>query len=289
MSQRLQRVLMRSLILGTGLLLAAYGGACAFLFLRQNHLVYTPTALVQKPAVTELPYQEVWLPSPGPTDPKSLYGWWIPAAAQSRGVVLYFHGAGHNLNSYKGDLQALHRRGFSVFAIDYRGYGLSQGSFPSEAQLYEDARSAWSYLTQQRQIPPKQIYIFGVSLGGAVAIELARQQPDAAALIVVSSFTSMQDQISSLGFGIFPLDLLLTQRFESLQKLPAVRVPLLLAHGSADRYVPPWMGQKLYDAAAQPKRLLLFPGIDHGQIGTLITSPEFGAALQQLTVSTTQN
>jgi uncharacterized protein len=289
MSQGLNLVLVRSLILGTGLLLAAYGGACAFLFLRQNHLIYTPTALVHKPTTTDLPYQEVWLPSPGPADPKSLYGWWIPAAAQSKGVVLYFHGAGHNLNSYKGDLKALHRMGFSVFAIDYRGYGLSQGSFPSEAQIYEDARSAWSYLTQKRQIPPQQIYIFGVSLGGAVAIELASQQPTAAALIVVSSFTSMRDQVSSLGFGMFPLDLLLTQRFESLQKLRSVRVPVLLAHGSADRYVPTWMSQKLYDAASQPKRLLLFPGIDHGKIGTLITSPEFGAALQQLTGNATQN
>jgi hypothetical protein len=211
-----------------------------------------------------------------------VYGWWIPTSTPEKEVVLYFHGAGHNLGVYKGDLKTLHRMGFSVFAIDYRGYGLSKGDFPSEAQIYEDARSAWNYLTQTQKIPPKRIYIFGVSLGGAAAIDLASQQPDTAALIVVGSFTSMRDQVANLGYWIFPIELMLTQKFESLEKIRSVKVPILLAHGVNDDYVPSWMSQKLYEAASAPKQLLLVPDLDHGQIGTLIASHRFKSAMQKL-------
>jgi alpha-beta hydrolase superfamily lysophospholipase len=264
-----------------GLGLIAYLAACGFLFWRQNQLIYSPTTSIQKPA-SGLDYQEVWLSVPSVADPERIYSWWISASSPEKGVVLYFHGAGHNLGAYQRDLKALHQMGFSVFAIDYRGYGISKGNFPSEAQIYQDAQIAWDYLVQKRQIPPNRIYLFGVSLGGAVAIDLARQHPDAAALVVVSSFTSMQAQVANLGYWIFPIDLILTQKFESLQKIKSVRMPILLAHGTRDRYVPSWMSQKLYDAASTPKQLLLVPGIDHGQIGALIASEEFSAAMQQL-------
>lgn len=278
MSKFLGAGLMRSIATVIGTLLIAYLGACAFLFVRQNHLIYTPTAFVQQPESRELPYQEVWLP----VDQAQLYGWWIPASTFEKGVVLYFHGAGHNIGAYAKDLKALHEMGFSVFAIDYRGYGLSKGRFPSEAQINQDARSAWSYLTQQRRISPRRIYIFGVSLGGAVAIDLASQHSDAAALIVVSSFTSMRDQVTNLGYWIFPIDLILTQKFESIEKIRFVKAPILLAHGTRDGYVPSWMSQKLYDAASAPKRLLLVPGLDHGQIGALIAGSQFRTAMQKL-------
>ena len=282
MGKPLKSVLIWSATTVVGLLLVLYSGACVFLLLRQNQLIYTPSSSVQKPDASGLPYQEVWLSASSTPDLKQIYGWWIPAASQEKGVVLYFHGAGHNLSAYKGDLKALHQMGFSVFAIDYRGYGLSKGNFPSEAQIYEDARSAWQYLIQQRQVLPSRIYIFGVSLGGAIAIDLAHKHPEAAALIVVSSFTSMQDQASSLGFWMFPLDRLLTQRFESLQKIKSVKVPVLLAHGAGDNYVPSWMSQKMYDAASEPKKLLLIPGADHGQIGALIAGERFRSTMQQL-------
>ncbi|HEY9908762.1 MAG TPA: alpha/beta fold hydrolase [Thermosynechococcaceae cyanobacterium] len=206
----------------------------------------------------------------------------MPASSEEKGVVLYFHGAGHNLSSYLGDLKSLQKMGFSVFAIDYRGYGRSKGGFPSEAQIYQDAQISWNYLTQQRRIASRQIYIFGVSLGGAVAINLAQQHPDAAALVVVSSFTRMRDQIANIGLGMFPIDLILTQKFDSVQKIKSVRMPVLLAHGAADEYIPSWMSQKLFDTASQPKRLLLVPGIDHGRIGALIGGSNFSSAMQQL-------
>ena len=118
MSKFSKSVLLWSATTVTGLLLIFYSGACAFLFLRQSQLIYTPTSAVQKPVLISLPYQEVWLSTPSTPDPQ-IYGWWIPAAAQEKGVVLYFHGAGHNLGSYQGDLKALHQMGFSVFATDY--------------------------------------------------------------------------------------------------------------------------------------------------------------------------
>lgn len=266
-----------------GLLVVLYAGACGFLFLRQNYLLYTPKATVRHtPASMGLAYQEVWLPVPNSRDAEQVHGWWIPAVSQEKGVVLYFHGAGNNLEAYRGDLKAIHRLGFSVFAIDYRGYGRSRGRFPSETQIYEDARLAWNYLTQKRQIPARRIYLFGVSLGGAVAIDLAKQQPDAAALIAVGTFTSMREQVAAAGYWMFPIDGLLTQRFDSIQKIRDVRIPVLLAHGTGDRFVPSWMSQQLYEAAAEPKRLLRVPGLDHGQIGTLIKGREFTAEMQRL-------
>jgi alpha-beta hydrolase superfamily lysophospholipase len=284
MSKSLKALLIKSAAALTGLLLVVYGGACGFLFFRQNQLIYKPTATIQNtPTSVGLTYQDVWLPIEKNANPEEkIHGWWIPATSQEKGVVLYFHGAGRNLSAYRGNLKSLHQMGFSVFAIDYRGYGMSQGNFPSEVQIYEDAQLAWNYLTQQRRIPNHRIYLFGVSLGGAIAIDLAQRHSDAAALIVVGSFTSMGEQVAKLGFWMFPIDLILTQKFSSLEKIKTIQMPVLIAHGTADDYIPSWMSQKMYDAAPKPKQLLLIPGIDHGKIGALIAGEEFNSAMQQL-------
>ena len=282
MSKSLKAFLFKAAATTAKLAAIAYICTCGFLFLRQNQLIYTPTSdLRNTPASAKLTHEDVWLAVPN-ADRDQIHGWWIPASSEEKGVVLYFHGAGHNLSSYLGDLKSLQKMGFSVFAIDYRGYGRSKGGFPSEAQIYQDAQISWNYLTQQRRIASRQIYIFGVSLGGAVAINLAQQHPDAAALVVVSSFTRMRDQIANIGLGMFPIDLILTQKFDSVQKIKSVRMPVLLAHGAADEYIPSWMSQKLFDTASQPKRLLLVPGIDHGRIGALIGGSNFSSAMQQL-------
>ena len=188
------------------------------------------------------------------------------------GVVLYLHGNGSNVGANVEHANRFHRLGLSVFLIDYRGYGKSQGDFPSESQVYEDAQLAWDYLVKQRGIHPSQIYIYGHSLGGAVAIDLAVRHPEAAGLIVEGSFTSVRAMVDYQKplFSMFPIDLLLTQRFDSISKVDRLQMPVLFIHGTADTVVPPQMSKKLFDAAPEPKQLYIVPDGGHNnsaQIG----------------------
>lgn len=157
--------------------------------------------------------------------------------------------------------------GFSVLVIDYRGFGSSQGNFPSESQLYQDSQIAWDYLVKIRRIPPEQIIIYGESLGGVIALDLAIKQPKANALIMQSSFTSMAEAVKYRDWlWMFPVDLLLTQKFDSISKVRSLHIPVLFIHGTADSVVPSYVSQQLYDAAPEPKQLLLIPKAGHFQI-----------------------
>src|SRR2546422_4299392 len=98
------------------------------------------------------------------------------------------HGNDGNVSTSMGEIAPLRELGYAVFMPDYRGYGESEGPFPSEKTVYEDAEAAWIYLVDQRGIRPAKLYIYGHSLGGAIAIELALHHPEAAGLILRRSF-----------------------------------------------------------------------------------------------------
>ncbi|MEG4807547.1 alpha/beta fold hydrolase [Microcoleus sp. F8-D3] len=187
------------------------------------------------------------------------------------GVVLYLHGNASNVGANVEHAYRFHRLGLSVFAIDYRGYGKSQGDFPSESQVYEDAQLAWDYLVNQRGINPNQIYIYGHSLGGAIAIDLAVGHPEAAGVIVEGSFTSTRAMVDFQKglFWMFPIDFLLTQRFDSLSKVDRLQMPVLFIHGTADSVVPAQMSKKLFDAAPEPKQLYIVPDGGHTNVAQI--------------------
>ncbi|MFN6560941.1 MAG: alpha/beta hydrolase [Nostoc sp. ChiSLP01] len=251
-----------------------YLGICLFLFISQTRFIFFPTAAIEKtPEFFNLPYEEVWLPVAVKTGKvEHIHGWWIKAKQPNTKVLLYLHGNGINIGANIAHTNRFYQLGFSVLLIDYRGYGRSEGSFPNEKQVYEDAATAWNYLVQQ-QISPKEIFIYGHSLGGAIAIDLAVKQPQAAGLIVESSFTSIRDLIAyRKKFGIFPVDLILTQRFESIKKLPNLKVPVLFIHSVADLAVPSFMSQKLYAAAPEPKQLFLVPTAEHNDTAVVAGS-----------------
>jgi uncharacterized protein len=150
---------------------------------------------------------------------------------------------------------------------DYRGYGHSKGAFPSEQSVSEDAATAWNYLTQDRKIPPGNIVIYGHSLGGAIAIALAQKQPQAAGLIVQSSFTSIAAMVDRVAWTrFFPAQLLLTQKFDSLKRAKSLAMPVLYIHGTADELVPAAMSESLFAATPGPKQLLLIPGGGHSNL-----------------------
>jgi len=230
-----------------------------------------------------LSYENIWMPIAN--SDKRLHGWWISAPTlletptvlpndpvkilKSPKVMLYLCGVGRNMGDYNylARVAAFHQLGFDVLAFDYRGYGNSEGNFPSENQLYEDSQAAWYYLRQVRQIPPEQIAIYGESLGGAIALDLTIKVKNVAFVIIQSSFTKLAEVINyRMPFRLLPVDLLLTEHFDSLSKVKALQVPVLFIHGLQDSVVPASMSQRLYNAAPDPKQLFLIPGADHVKI-----------------------
>lgn len=262
----LNKLLLRWL-LGIGLVVAIlYIAACIYLFFQQTRFIFFPSSAIETtPESFNLGYQEVWLPVKTTSGKvERVHGWWIPASQPNALVLLYLHGNGINIGANVAHANRFHQLGFSVLLFDYRGYGRSEGSFPSEATVYQDAAVAWDYLVKERQIQPNQIFIYGHSLGGAVAIDLALKHPDAAGLIVESSFTSIQGIVDyQRVYGIFPVNLILHQRFDSINKVRSLQMPVLFIHGTADWQVPATMSQQLYDAAPEPKQLLLVPQAGH--------------------------
>ncbi|MGF1538238.1 MAG: alpha/beta hydrolase, partial [Elainellaceae cyanobacterium] len=180
----------------------------------QTRFIFHPSAALDAtPANVQLAYEDVWLP----VDGDQVHGWWIPARA-SAPAILYLHGNGSNLGDLVNRARRFHQWGYSVLMIDYRGYGRSSGPFPNEARVYADAEAAWDYLSQQ--VPANHIVVYGRSIGGAIAVELATHHPNAAGLILESSFTSMQAVVKQSPLGaIFPTQWLITQRFDSLSKV----------------------------------------------------------------------
>jgi fermentation-respiration switch protein FrsA (DUF1100 family) len=147
-----------------------------------------------------------------------------------------------------------------VFLFDYRGYGRSQGR-PSEEGLYQDALGAYDYLIRTRMIRPERLIIFGRSLGGAVAGELAVQKP-AAGLILESVFPSIE-AVARLHYGGLPVHWLLGADFKLIDRLPHLSLPKLIIHGDKDDIIPLELGKQVFEAAKPPKSFYLIEGADH--------------------------
>lgn len=198
-----------------------------------------------------------------------VHAWYWQASRADAPTVLYLHGARWNLNGGAFRIDAWARLGYSVLAIDYRGFGQSTPLLPSEDTAFEDASAALAELAR-RQPDPARRFVYGHSLGGAIAIDLAARpdMPAFAGLIVESSFTSIAAMLGTLKWGKLPgASLLVTQRFASIEKLATLTTPMLFLHGTADSVVPHTMSDELYAAAlkapADLKRLVKIEGASH--------------------------
>jgi alpha-beta hydrolase superfamily lysophospholipase len=195
--------------------------------------------------------------------PARLHGLWLdsPSRAADGPILLYLHGARWNVQGSAPRIRRMQELGFSVLAVDYRGFGKSTQALPSEDMAYEDARAAWDWLATKH--PQRPRYIFGHSLGGAIAIDLAAQVDDERGTIVEGTFTSIPDVASSMKWGWLPVGPLITQRFESVKKVARIGSPLLVVHGDSDRLIDSGLGRKLYEAATGRKQFLLVEGGSH--------------------------
>ena len=247
-------------------LLVIYAVAATYLWARQAYYIFRPKRIITRtPADYQLPFADVFATvNDGNGRDEHIHAWWIPAESPGGRYLLYLHGSALNIEANISHARRFHRLGFNVFLVSYRGYGKSDGSFPSEAMVYADARAAWRYLTEQKGIDPASVFIYGHSLGGAVAIELALAQPAAAGLIIEATFTSIADMARGIPrYRIFPLDLIVHQRFESIKKVSRLQVPVLYLHGTDDRLVPPEMSRELYRHTASAKQLKFITGGGH--------------------------
>jgi len=207
--------------------------------------------------------EEVWIEhaSAESGKPIRLHALWLANPHPGAPVLLYLHGARRDVWSSAHRIRNMNELGFSVLAIDYRGFGQSTAELPSERGATEDARAAWDWLA--RRYPDRDRYVFGHSLGGAIAVNLASDVDDEKGVIVEGTFTSIPDVFRSFRWGWLPITALITQRFESAEKIAKVKSPVLVVHGKDDSLIRPELGQRLYERAVGPKRFVLVEGGTH--------------------------
>jgi alpha-beta hydrolase superfamily lysophospholipase len=249
--------------LGTLLLAVGLLAGCASIEVQQRKWIFM--ASTSQPASSRQTegMDDVWIDhvSAETGKPIKLHALWLANPRAEAPVLLYLHGARRNVEGSAFRIRHMQELGFSVLAVDYRGFGQSTDELPSEAMVYEDARAAWAWLARQQ--PGQDRYIFGHSLGGAIAVQLASEVADSKGLIVEGTFTSIPDVFQTFKWGWLPITPLITQRFESADKIGRVRTPVLVVHGSGDSLIRPELGRALYERAAQPKRFVLVEGGTH--------------------------
>jgi uncharacterized protein len=208
-------------------------------------------------------------------DGTRLHGWFVPHK-QPRAVVLLAHGNGGNLSDRVDLLDVLHDHlQVATLIFDYRGYGRSEDRGPDEAGILADARAARAWLAKRSGIKETDFVLFGESLGGGVMVDLAASD-GARGLVLLNTFSSLPD-VAAWHYPWLPVRLLMRTRLDSAAKIADYHGPLLQCHGDRDRIVPLRFAQRLFDAANEPKQLILIPGGDHNDS----VSPKFWAALDK--------
>ena len=221
--------------------------------LTQSYVIFQSRGAFSDPP-GHLDITEVVLTTP---DGERLHAWW-QQTPQARRTILYFQANGTNISFRRSRLDTFQRMGVNALLIDYRGYGKSSGRVTREADIYRDGRTAWDFLIHQKRIPAEEIIVWGRSLGGGVACEIAQGQA-VAALILESTFYSM-DELARRQYWFLPTTWLLKFHFENGRKLKHVSAPVVIIHSVEDDYIPYAQAGRLFDAASEPRLLLQTTG-----------------------------
>ncbi len=251
-------------------LLEASGlSGCAWLDVKQRGWIYRPTPGYWADWAPITVHDEaLWLDYPardGMAEPQRLRAVWVPASDPGAPAVLYLHGTFRNLFQNRSKIAAIQAAGFSVLALDYRGWGESTTTLPSEASIVEDAELAWAEFERRMPDPARRI-LFGHSMGSGVAVELALRHATPAgygALVLESAMTSMPDIARAQGVLGSLAAWVTTQQFASIDKIDRITAPKWFLSGSADNTVPSHQTRQLFDAARGPRQLELFEGGSH--------------------------
>lgn len=254
--------------------LVMYLGIVLMFALFENSLVYFPSRYPEgdwslKPGVEDARFSSA--------DGTELHGWFLEVE-HPRGVILFCHGNGGSIAGRRGLLDALRHLRVSALLWDYRGYGRSGGS-PNEAGILQDARAARTWLARRAGVAADQIVLWGESMGGAVAVDLA---PDGArGLILENTFTTMPD-VAHWHYPWLPARTLMKNRYDSLARIARYHGPLLQFHGDADTIVPYSLGEQLFAAANEPKQFVTISGANHNDPRRAETFARIGEFLDTL-------
>jgi pimeloyl-ACP methyl ester carboxylesterase len=270
MSQNLQllsQIFQKFLLPVIRILAFAYIGLAIALYLGQSNLVFMPSRdVIETPEILSIKFENIQITT---RDNVNLDSWFVPAKDNDlvgKGVILFCHGNGGNISNRISYLPIFRELGLATFLFDYRGYGKSGGT-PTEEGTYADVEAAWQYLTQERQIPPQKIIIYGESLGGAIASYLAQKNSqqngndNAGGLVLASTFTSISDRAAEL-YPFMPIRFLSRFSYNSIDRLPSIKIPVLVIHSIDDEIIPFHHGERNFQVANQPKKLVRLRG-DH--------------------------
>ena len=230
----------------------------------EEKLIYFPSGDIEAtPAALGLRYEELTLVT---SDGYELHAWFLPSPAVpansggDRYTILMCHGNAGNISHRLDRTLLMHSNlGTDVLLFDYRGFGKSSGR-PNESGTYDDVRTAYRYLVDERGIPESRIVLLGESLGAAVALQLATEV-DAAGLVLEAPFTSIRDMAQAV-YPFLPNRWVRT-RYDNIEKIPALDMPLLVVHGTEDLTVPFVQGKRLFEAANEPKVFVPVEGAGH--------------------------
>lgn len=247
----LKRILLVIAIFYSSILIGMYG--------YQDKLLYHPDTNLKEPAYYNVEMQELKLAT---KDGVNITAWYSPAPTKVSPVIVYFHGNAGNIGRRAGEFRAFKEEGFGVLAVSYRGFGTSEGK-PSQKGLYEDARAALNFIKKEHG-GLENVVLYGESLGTGIATQMASEF-EVKALVLEAPYTSIADRGQELYFYI-PVRWLLRDNFENFPTIMRVTEPVLVFVGEKDTIVPWYHGKKVYEAAHEPKELIVFQHNGHDMI-----------------------
>ncbi|MCD6249493.1 MAG: alpha/beta hydrolase [candidate division Zixibacteria bacterium] len=244
-------------ILVAGLLVVLFVALSIMVYFRQGRVIFVPSREIEiRPDQVGLVWEDVFIEV---ADGERVHAWYFPiegGVVTSR-TVLFCHGNAGNISHRLQTVQLLLELGSNALIFDYRGFGRSDGK-PTENNMYADARAVYHWLLKEKQITPSDVFLFGRSLGGAVAIDLAVSN-ECAGVVVESSFTSIVDMGRRL-YPYMPVPLLARYRFDSISKIGQIESKVLITHSPDDEMVPYEMGRQLYEAASDNCTFVVLTG-----------------------------
>ncbi len=238
-----------------------YGALVLGLYIAQRSMIYFPDRDHPTPAEYGVPQmKEVRVET---DDGLTLGGWYIAPKEEGNPVILWFHGNASHHGQRAFFVATYLNLGYGVMLAGYRGYGGNPGK-PTEENLYKDAR-AWIRGLHDAGIKTEDIVLYGESLGSGVAVQMATELPDARALVLQAPYTSLPG-VAKTRYFFVPVDLLMKDKFESIKKIGDIKMPLLVMRGKKDSVIPPYIGQRLFDAAPEPKEQEIYPENGHNDL-----------------------
>ncbi len=192
-------------------------------------------------------------------DGVKLHGWYVHSP-DAKATLLWFHGNAGNITHRLENIKMLQALKLNIFIFDYRGYGKSGGQ-PDEKGIYLDSQAAYDFVTKEKNIAPEKLILFGRSLGGVFAVDVAVNNP-AAGLILESVFTTAKDMAKEM-FPILPIGWAISSKLDNVNRVPNLKLPKLMLHGDRDNIVPYELGRAVFSAAAEPKEFYEIKGAGH--------------------------